>query len=87
MKSEHAARTQIPNRGGYPVHINLGNGWFCGGPGNERDRKRFVSLSEIDRVWCSDRAEQLYNGSRTVARCWDTALNECFDPDIVGNCV
>jgi hypothetical protein len=47
------------------------------GPGNKRDRERFAALADDDaRVAIRVRAAALYDGSRTVARCWKDALDE-----------
>lgn len=47
---------------------------FTGLPGNRRDRERFAELNP----WAQDRvcriAFKLYDGTRTVARCWTLAL-------------
>jgi len=66
----------------------LGMTLFCGGPGNRRDANRFLSLSDEDKLSANERAAWLYDrnppvGGLTVARCWKTALDECFDPEVI----
>lgn len=62
---------------------NEGNGWFCGGPYNERDRRRFEALPFEDKLWVENRA-RLLCGLHTISMSWTVALDECLDPDIVG---
>jgi hypothetical protein len=45
-----------------------------GGPGNKRDRQRYARLTPGRQTAASRLAGQLYDGSRTVARCWTEAL-------------
>ena len=75
--------TRISSKNGLPVKVNEGNGWFCGGPYNERDRRRFEALVLEDKLWVEDRARQLY-GLYTISRSWTMALNECLDSDVIG---
>ena len=77
------AETRISSKNGLPVKVNEGNGWFCGGPYNERDRRRFEALSLEDKLWVEDRAQRLY-GLYTISSSWTVALDECLDPDVVG---
>jgi hypothetical protein len=49
--------------------------YFAGGPGNKRDRARFAALTDDRKAAVSRQAETLYDGSRTVARCWVEALD------------
>jgi len=75
-------KTRIANKPGTPVKINEGNGWFCGGPYNERDRRRFEALPFEDKLWVEERAQRLY-GLYTISSSWTVALDECLDPDVV----
>lgn len=47
-----------------------------GGPTNTKDRAIFADLSPAEQVRIAERAEALYDGSRTVAACWKQALSE-----------
>jgi hypothetical protein len=47
-----------------------------GGPGNKRDRERFANLDPTLQVLAGEIAFRLYDGTRTVARCWSLALDE-----------
>lgn len=76
-------KTHIANKPGTPVKANEGNGWFSGGPDNERDRRRFEALPFEDKLWVEERARRLY-GLYTISRSWTVALGECLDPDVVG---
>jgi hypothetical protein len=77
------SKTRIADKPGTPVKANEGNGWFCGGPYNERDRRRFEALPFEDKLWVENRARQLY-GLYTISRGWTIALDECLDPEVVG---
>jgi hypothetical protein len=43
--------------------------------GNKRDRARLAALNDADQRIASYTAEKLYDGTRTVARCWSLALD------------
>jgi len=45
-----------------------------GGPGNKRDRERLGRLTAIQQDNASRTARELYDGTRTVARCWSEAI-------------
>lgn len=49
---------------------------LAGGPGNKRDRARLAALNDADQQVANYTAEKLYDGTRTVARCWKLALDE-----------
>jgi hypothetical protein len=49
--------------------------WWTDGPGNKRDRARFAALNSSTQIAVNQRARLLYDGSRTVARCWSEALD------------
>ncbi len=86
MRAEHRGRrtqTRVSNKLGTPLSGTEGNGWFCGGPCNERDRRRFETLPFEDKLWVEDRARRLY-GLYTISSSWTVALDECLDPEIVG---
>jgi hypothetical protein len=44
-------------------------------PGNRRDRERFAALTEWEQDVVRATAARLYDGTRTVARCWSLALD------------
>jgi len=51
---------------------------FAGGnaqPGNKRDRERFANLTPWAQARVGSVANRLYDGTRTVARCWSLALD------------
>lgn len=43
-------------------------------PGNKSDRERFAALTEWDQQATRKLVDRLYDGTRTVARCWKEAL-------------
>lgn len=45
-------------------------------PGNKKDRERFARLLPTQRTMVRLTAEKLYDGTRTVARCWKEALDK-----------
>ena len=51
-----------------------------GGPGNRRDRGRFLVLSADRRKAASDLAASKSGGTLTAARCWAEALDETAGP-------
>ena len=85
MRTERRRRSQtrVSNKPDVPLKAHEGNGWFCGGPSNERDRRRFEALPFEDKLWVENRARRLY-GLYGIPRSWMVALDECLDPDIVG---
>lgn len=48
---------------------------FTGTPGNKRDRERFASITPWAQTRVRKMAGRLYDGTRTVARCWALALD------------
>lgn len=47
-----------------------------GGPTNKHDRKLFAEFTPEVQERIAARVDALYDGTRTVARCWRTALAE-----------
>jgi len=47
-------------------------------PTNAQDRARFATLTESAQVAVCERSAALYDGTRTVAACWKTALEEAM---------
>lgn len=56
-------------------------------PTNRRDRERFAGLSDAQRNAVATQAAHLYDGSRTLARCWTEALDAATQPDAAKACV
>jgi hypothetical protein len=44
-------------------------------PGNRKDRARYEALTEWDQAVVRAIRVRLYDGSRTIARCWKDALD------------
>lgn len=44
-------------------------------PGNRKDRARYDALDGAAKIVVEERAFRLYDGSRTVARCWKEAMD------------
>ena len=63
------------------MNTNAATRSFTGTPGNRRDRARFDALTYWDRAIVCKIAGRLYDGSRTVARCWAEALDAVEDLD------
>ena len=49
-------------------------------PGNARDRARFDALTPDQQEVVRANAADLYDGTRTVARCWTEALEATESP-------
>ncbi|MEV4972011.1 hypothetical protein [Streptomyces scopuliridis] len=49
-------------------------------PCNRRDRERFSQLTASQRDAVATHAATLYNGTRTITRCWTEALDEAPEP-------
>ena len=49
-------------------------------PCNRRDRERFAKLGSAQRDAVARHAARLYDGSRTLTRCWTEALDTAPEP-------
>jgi len=69
----------LEHYGWYELSESMKDGLFFDGPANDHDRLRFKSLGKDDRAEANSRAMSIwYEGERTVAGAWRTALNEVF---------
>ena len=53
---------------------NTETNWFTF-PGNLKDRERFYNRTEWAQERVRNAAFRLYDGTRTIARCWTLALD------------
>lgn len=49
--------------------------WRNDRPGNKRDRARYAALDESQRATAHEHSWSLYDGTRTISRCWTEALD------------
>jgi hypothetical protein len=66
------------------THISVTGPGGTREPGNKTDRTRFRSLTQKEQEGVAKRAWLLYDGTRTIARCWKEALNGGYVQQVSG---